>query len=110
MAYRDTKCALQRIQLDAVAVEVVERLAYAVNECGFLLGFDDHVVHIDLDVLADLVLEAGLHAPLAGGTRVLQSEGRGVVAVDTIWCDKGRFLLVLNLHHDLIVASVGVEK
>ncbi len=68
---RDAEGALFWIELDPVAIKVVERLAEIVDKCSCLLGFDDYVVDIDLNVATDLVLEAGLHASLVRGTRVL---------------------------------------
>jgi len=70
---------------------------------SFLLGFNDHIVHVDLDILADLFLKAGLHAPLIDGASVLQPEGHGVVAVNPERRDKAHFLLVFHLHMNLVV-------
>src|SRR5664279_5427882 len=64
--------ALHRVQLDLIFVECVEGLAKVVEERGSVLCLDDYVIHVDMYVLPDLFREAGLHAPLVHGTRVLE--------------------------------------
>ena len=62
--------------------------------------FDHYVINIDGDrwfwplgliglvEQVDLVSEALLHAPLVGGTSVLQAKWHGYVVVRTIWGDE----------------------
>ena len=69
-----------------------------------MLGLDDDVVDIDLDVASDLVLKAGLHHALVRGTSVLEPEGHSCVVVNTMGCDEGSFLLVFDFHPNLVVA------
>jgi hypothetical protein len=45
-----------------------------VQETVGLLAFDYDVINVYLDVVADLIAEAGLNAPLIGGSGVFQPE------------------------------------
>ena len=49
----------------------VDNIVIKTREAKMLLGLDYYVVDIDLDVATQLFLEASLHAPLVGGSRVL---------------------------------------
>ena len=62
--------AFLRIQLDFIAIEVVEGFSQVVDERGGVSGLDDDVVDIDLDIPTNLLPEAGLHTPLIGCARV----------------------------------------
>jgi hypothetical protein len=110
LASRDPEEAFLRVQLDLVAVEVVECLPKIIDEHGVVPGLDDDVVDLDLDVLADLVLEASVHAQLLGCACILQAEGHDVEAEDTVRCDKRGELLVLYFQLDLIIAGVSIEE
>jgi hypothetical protein len=63
-----------------------------VDEHVTVPGIDDDVVDVDLDILADLILESCFHA---SGACVLQAKGHHVVAEDTVRCDERSELLVL---------------
>ena len=65
-----------------------ECFAKVVKECFFLLGLDDDVVNVHLDIASDLLLEVVLHHTLVCGTRVLQPEGHRCVTVNTKGCDE----------------------
>ena len=57
-----------------------------------------------------MVGEALLHAPLVGGTSVLQTERHGYVAVRTIRGDERGCELIGLFHRDLVIARVGIQK
>ena len=110
MSSGDPEETFLRVQLDLVAVEAVEGLPKIVDERGAVAGLDDDVIDVDLDVFADLLVKASLHAALVGGASVLQTEGHDVVAVDACWRDECSELLVFDFELDLVVTRVCVEK
>jgi hypothetical protein len=63
--------ALLRVKLDAISVEVGEGFSKVIEQAICLCGLDDNVVDIDLDIAANLFLQARLHAPLIGGSGIL---------------------------------------
>ena len=81
------------IQFDVEPSEVHERCGQVCDQVISLSCFDHYVINIDDDCWfrqlglirlierVDLVDEALLHAPLVGGTSVLQTERHGYVAV-----------------------------
>jgi hypothetical protein len=110
LASRDPEEAFIQVQLDLVAVEVVEHLSKIIDERGSVPSLDDVVVDVDLDVPADLLPEAGLHAPMVGCACILQTEGDDVVAEDTVQCDECGQLLIFLLQLHLVVAGVSFEQ
>ena len=97
-------CSSDLVQLDGVFLQCGECFAEVVKECLFLLGLDDDVVHLYLNIAADLLLQAVLHHTLVCSTRVLEPEGHRRVTVDTKGCDERCLLFVFLLHPDLVVA------
>ena len=90
---RDPENIFFGIQFDAESSEVRERRGQVCDQVTRAGCFDHYVINIDgdcwfwpLDLVrlvrrVDLVIEASLHAPLIGGTSVLQTERHGYVAV-----------------------------
>ena len=74
------------------------------------MGLDDDVVDVDLDVFADLLAKASLHAALVGGASILQAEGHDVVAVDACWRDECSEFLIFGFQLDLVVPRISVEE
>jgi hypothetical protein len=68
------KDALVRVELPLVLPQRCESLFKIGDECVGILGLDDHVIHIRIDVLVELFLETGLDSSLVGGVGVLQPE------------------------------------
>jgi hypothetical protein len=56
LAYRHPEGTLLQVELDVVAVEVGKGFSQVIEQAVCLCGFDDNVVDIDLDVVADLLL------------------------------------------------------
>jgi hypothetical protein len=110
LAYRHPEGALLRVELDAVAVEVSKSFPQVVEQAVYFRGFDDDIVDVDLDVAADLFFQARLHAPLIGGSGVLEPEGHRHVAVHPVWGDERRLVFVFYLQPYLVVPGVGVEE
>jgi hypothetical protein len=65
------KGAFLWVKLDAISVEVGEGFSKVIEQAICLRGLDDNVVDIDLDIVANLFLQARLHAPLICGSGVL---------------------------------------
>jgi hypothetical protein len=75
LACRHPEGALLRVELNAVAVEVSESFSQVVEQAVCFRSFDDDIIDVDFDVATNLFLQARLHAPLIGGSRVLEAEG-----------------------------------
>ena len=69
----------------------------------FFLGLHQHIVDVDFDIPADLVVEHSVHQSLIGGSGILQSEWHHFVAEESSARDEGRLLLVALVHHYLVV-------
>jgi hypothetical protein len=82
------KRALLRVKLDAISVEVGEGFSKIIEQAICFRGLDDNVVNIDLDIATNLFLQARLHAPLIGGSGVLEPEGHRHVAVYPVQGDE----------------------
>ena len=52
------------------------------------LGFDEHVIYIDLHHFADLFLEHHIDQSLVGHTPILKSKRHHLVAVQAAVCDE----------------------
>jgi hypothetical protein len=96
--------ALFRVELDVVAIEIGEGFTQIVEQAIYFSGLDDDVVDVDFDVAAYLLLQAGLHAPLIGGSSILQANGNWHVAVHPMRGDEHGLILVFNLQSDLVVS------
>ena len=75
-----------------------------------LLGLHHDVVHIDVDIAAELRQQAFLHAALEGGAGVLQAERHGDVAIRPKGRDERRLQGVGRVQLDLVVARVSVKE
>jgi len=62
-----TEDAFRRVELPPVGPEVSEGLRMVSDEVLFLLGLDDHIVDIDLDISEELRLQTLLDRLLVGG-------------------------------------------
>ena len=71
---------------------------------------DHNVVHISVHIASDLLLEAILHCPLIGGSRVLQADGHKSIPEDPESGDESRLLLILESHLDLVITRVGIKE
>ena len=71
---------------------------------------NDDVIDVDLLVVADLLPETPLHAPLEGGPHVPKVERHRGVAEGADGGDEGRGQLVEGVHRDLVVIGVCVQK
>ena len=72
--------------------------------------FDDYVIHVCFNCLADLLLQACLNHALIGGTGIFEPERHGVKTEGAVWSDKCRCGLIRLLHRDLMVSGVCVEE
>jgi hypothetical protein len=102
--------ALLWVKLDVVSVEVGKGFSKVIEQAICLRGLDDDVVDIDLNIAANLFFQACLHAPLIGGSGVLEPEGHRHVAVYPVRVDEDRLVFVFYLQSYLIIPGVGVEE
>ena len=68
----------------------------------------DDVIDVDLHDVPDELAEASVHAPLVGGSCVLESKRHGDIAVGAEWGDEGSCELVGLLHRDLMIPRICV--
>ena len=113
---RNPKNIFLGIQSDIEPSEVHECCGQVCDQVASLGCFDHYVINIDGDCWfqplsliglferVNLVGEALLHAPLVGGTSVLQAERHGYIIVQTIWSDERSRQLVGLFNHDLVIA------
>jgi hypothetical protein len=97
LACRHPEGALLRVELDVVVVEVGEGFSQVVEQVVCFCGLDDNVVDVDFDVATDLLLQACLHAPLIGGSRIFEPEGHRHITVHPVWGDECHFVFVFDL-------------
>jgi hypothetical protein len=97
LACRHLEGTLLRVEIDAVVVEVGKGFSQIFKQTVCLRELDDDVVNIDLDVAADLLLQARLHTPLIGGSGVLEPEGHRHVVVYPVRGDESCLVFVFNL-------------
>jgi hypothetical protein len=98
------------VKLDAVAVKVGEGFSQIVKQAVCFRHFDDDIIDVDLDVATDLFLQACLHAPLIGGSGVLEPEGHCHVAVHPMWGDERCLVFVFDFQLYLVISRVGVKE
>ena len=75
-----------------------------------LLGLHHDVVHVDVDVAAELRQQAFLHAALEGGDGVLLAKRHGDVAIRPKGRGEGRLQGVSRIQLDLVVAGVSAQE
>ena len=73
-------------------------------------NFNDDVVHVCFNCLADLFLQACLNHALVGGPDVFEPEGHGVEAEWPVWGNECRCGFIGLLLLDLMVSGVCVEE
>lgn len=62
------------------------------------LALDQHVIHIDLYIQANLTLENLVHQALIGCTCIFESKEHYLVVVESMNSDKGDLLLIFWCH------------
>ena len=75
-----------------------------------MFRFDDYILYICLQRLANLFFQACLNHALVGGADVFQPEGHSVEAERPVWGYKCRYGLIGVRHLDLMVSGVWVEE
>jgi hypothetical protein len=70
-SFPDCKDALVRVEIPAVLSQGCESLFKIGDEGVEVSSLDDHVIHVDFDILVKLSLETGLDSSLVRGAGVL---------------------------------------
>jgi hypothetical protein len=73
--------ALGRVELHPESSQIGEDFSQIVQEGTRLLRFHDDIVHVCVNISADLILQAFFHAPLVGGACIFQAEWHSRVAI-----------------------------
>ena len=76
LAGRNSKSTLLRVKHEVYLTEAVEGLAEVLDERPLAPGLDDDVVHVSLDVAAQLRAKALSHRALEGCSRIFEQIGR----------------------------------
>jgi hypothetical protein len=76
---------------------------------GSLHAFYQHIVDVDFNISADLVLEHFVHQPLISGSSILQPKGHHSVTIETSISHKSGFLLVYLIHVYLVESTNRVH-
>jgi hypothetical protein len=92
------------LSLMLLAVKILEGFTHIVEQAVGLGGFNDDTIDIHLDIVTELFLQASLHAPLIGGSYVLQAERHRHIAVDPVRGDECGLLFVFDLQPYLVVS------
>ena len=72
------------------------------------MSLENNIIDVDLQVVADLLPETLLHAPLEVGSSVSKAKRHGSVAKCAKWGDEGCGWLIGWIHCDLVVPRVQV--
>lgn len=70
-----------------------------------MMAFHQHIINIDLLVIADLILEDYIDKLLVCSSYILQLEGHDFIAIQSFFSDEGSLLLILEYYPNLIVAQ-----
>ena len=73
-------------------------------------GFYKHVIDIGFHGVPQQRLEYLGHQPLVSCTGILQAKGHHIIAVQRVWGNEGRFLLVKRVHGYLMISREGNQK
>ena len=93
-----------------VGAEVGEGFLQVSDQSCSHSSFDDNVVDINFQVVADLLPETLLHALLEGGSGVPEAERHGSVAEGAEGGDEGHDHLIGGVHCNLVVLGVRIQK
>ena len=73
-------------------------------------GFDYHIVNVYFHSLAEFLLEHGGDQSLVGCPCILQPKRHYLIAIGSSWSEECSFLLVLWMHSDLMITSIGIKE
>jgi len=78
---------------------------------NLLLGFYNHVVHVDFEDVAKKFLVIDLvHHSLIGRPCISKTKGHYVEVIVPLFSHEGRFLFIFFCHGYLVVARIGVHE
>ena len=110
LACRHTKDALSRIKHHFINPEVIKGLHQVINQRLLLSRFHYNIIHIGMNIAADLIMKTILHAALVSRLGALESKGHRYIAEGSKGSYKSCLLLVLNCHFDLMITRVASKK
>ena len=67
------------------------------------LRFDQHIININFDVLAYLIVEHPIHEPLIGCSSVFLSKWHHLVVEESSTNDERRLFFICLIYHYLVV-------
>ena len=74
------------------------------------LAFDEHVIHVDLHIIVDLIFEYLVDKLLVGCSGIFQSERHDLIAMEPPISDECHLLLIMQWHFDLVVPEEGIHE
>ena len=90
--------------------ECIKGFLQVFDVVGSVEAFDYHIINIGLHISPKLPFEDPVDQPLESGTGILQAEGHHLVTIQTFVGDKGRLLLILRIHSNLVVAGESIHE
>lgn len=66
---------------------------------------DEHIIHVQLHILPDVVLEDFIYEMLIGCTYIFQTKWHDPVTEKILINDKGNLFLILKSHSDLVIVK-----
>lgn len=80
------------------------------EQCCFVIAFDDHINDIYLEIPTNLVFKHFVHQALVHCPGVLETEWHLPVAKGATIGLKDCFLLIFSFHLDLMIALVSIKE
>lgn len=107
---RDPKNTLVWVELHVKFVQIIEGLLQVGDEGVSHLGLDDDVIHIGMQVDADLAVRALLNGSMVCSTCIFQPEWHRDIAEGPLCDNEGCCQLVRVPHVNLVLPGVRVQK
>ena len=77
---------------------------------GYALRLDDHVIHIYFNISSDQLFKYSVNQSLVCSACIFKAKGHDPIAKIDIFSYECHFLLVLNVHLDLVVSRVSIQE
>ena len=74
------------------------------------LRLDEHVIHVDLHCLANLLLEHHVDEMLIGRSDILKTERHDFIIIQPAVCNEGSVFLVGDMHQNLVIPGIGIHE
>ena len=108
LASWDSKNTFGRVKHHFVDPKVIKGL-FQICDQGFLFsGLYHNIIHIGVNIAADLFMKTILHTPLISLLGTLEPEGHRHIAEGSKRSDESCLLLLLDCHLDLRITRISI--